>query len=109
MTMQIPQTRTRRPDLPAAWSAYLRNRKAPPALDAAIERPRRRCWREQRDDGHWVFELEADATIPAEYVLLQHYLGERRAGAAKRSIAAISGDARAQHGGWPLFTAEHST
>ena len=32
--------------------------------------------RQQRDDGHWVFELEADATIPAEYVLLRHYLGE---------------------------------
>ena len=31
----------------------------------------------QRDDGHWVFELEADATIPAEYVLLRHYLGNR--------------------------------
>ena len=31
---------------------------------------------EQRPDGHWVFELEADATIPAEYVLLRHYLGE---------------------------------
>ncbi len=30
----------------------------------------------QRPDGHWVFELEADATIPAEYVLLRHYLGE---------------------------------
>ena len=30
----------------------------------------------QRADGHWVFELEADATIPAEYVLLRHYLGE---------------------------------
>ena len=30
----------------------------------------------QRADGHWVYELEADATIPAEYVLLTHYLGE---------------------------------
>ena len=30
----------------------------------------------QRADGHWVFELEADATIPAEYVLLEHFLGE---------------------------------
>src|ERR1700716_2519517 len=27
-------------------------------------------------DGHWVFELEADCTIPSEYVLLRHYLGE---------------------------------
>ncbi|MFX4975022.1 hypothetical protein ABTB64_19525, partial [Acinetobacter baumannii] len=32
----------------------------------------------QNADGHWVFELEADATIPAEYVLLRHYLGEPR-------------------------------
>src|SRR5262249_54974954 len=31
----------------------------------------------QQPDGHWVFELEVDATIPAEYILLKHYLGER--------------------------------
>ena len=24
----------------------------------------------QKGDGHWVFELEADVTIPAEYILL---------------------------------------
>src|SRR5262249_29277906 len=30
----------------------------------------------QKPDGHWCFELEADATIPAEYVLLRHYLAE---------------------------------
>ncbi len=30
--------------------------------------------RRQRGNGHWVFELEADATIPAEYVLLEHYM-----------------------------------
>ena len=30
----------------------------------------------QKADGHWVFELEADATIPSEYVLLHHFLGE---------------------------------
>ena len=28
----------------------------------------------QNSDGHWVFELEADATIPAEYILLEHFL-----------------------------------
>jgi squalene-hopene/tetraprenyl-beta-curcumene cyclase len=31
----------------------------------------------QQRDGHWVFELEADATIPAEYVLLRHFRGEQ--------------------------------
>ena len=47
----------------------------------------------QRPDGHWVFELEADATIPAEYVLLRHYLGEpvdAALEARSRSICAAS-------------------
>ena len=30
----------------------------------------------RQGDGHWVFELEADSTIPSEYVLLRHYLAE---------------------------------
>ena len=34
----------------------------------------------QKPDGHWVFELEADATIPAEYVLLEHFLDRIDAG-----------------------------
>ena len=33
---------------------------------------------DQQPDGHWVFELEADATIPAEYVLMVHYFAETR-------------------------------
>ena len=38
------------------------------AADALIRR--------QKPDGHFVFELEADATIPAEYVLLEHFLAQ---------------------------------
>ena len=45
-------------------------------MSRASRRRRRRSSDLQRPDGHWVFELEADATIPAEYVLLRHYLGE---------------------------------
>src|SRR5437870_10558299 len=30
----------------------------------------------QRPDGDWCFELEADCTIPAEYILMMHYMGE---------------------------------
>jgi squalene-hopene/tetraprenyl-beta-curcumene cyclase len=51
-----------------------------------------------------VFELEADATIPAEYLLLRHYLGEpddleleRKIGVYLRRIQS------AEHDGWPLF------
>ncbi|SDV49906.1 squalene--hopene cyclase [Chitinasiproducens palmae] len=56
----------------------------------------------QRDDGHWVFELEADATIPAEYVLLTHHLGETPDLAREASIAAYLRRTQAEHGGWPL-------
>jgi squalene-hopene/tetraprenyl-beta-curcumene cyclase len=56
----------------------------------------------QRPDGHWVFELEADATIPAEYVLLEHFLGEIDQ-ALDDKIAAYLRAGQAEHGGWPLY------
>ena len=48
-------------------------------VDAAIEDVRAEMNTLQRPDGHWVFELEADATIPAEYILLRHFLAESEA------------------------------
>ncbi|MDP6120966.1 MAG: squalene--hopene cyclase, partial [Rhodospirillales bacterium] len=30
----------------------------------------------QAKDGHWAFELEADVTIPSEYIMLNHFLDE---------------------------------
>jgi squalene-hopene/tetraprenyl-beta-curcumene cyclase len=38
-------------------------------------------------DGHICFELEADSTIPAEYVLLRHYLAEPVDAALEAKIA----------------------
>jgi len=76
----------------------------PDALDAAVARAADALRRLQRPDGHWVFELEADATIPAEYLLLRHFLGEpvdtdleARIGRYLRRIQ----DAR--HDGWGLY------
>jgi len=57
----------------------------------------------QQADGHWVFELEADATIPAEYILLRHYLGEHIDHALEAKIAAYLRRRQGPHGGWPLF------
>src|SRR5476651_1553225 len=57
----------------------------------------------QRPDGHWVFELEADATIPAEYVLLRHYLGEPVNAPLEAKIAVYLRRIQGAHGGWPLF------
>ena len=45
-------------------------------VDALVARATDALLKAQQPDGHWVFELEADATIPAEFVLLKHYLGE---------------------------------
>ncbi len=56
----------------------------------------------QHEDGHWLFELEADATIPAEYVLLEHYL-DRIDPALERKIGVYLREHQGAHGGWPLF------
>ena len=57
----------------------------------------------QRADGHFLFELEADATIPAEYVLLRHYLGEPVDAALESKNRRLSAPHPGRHGGWPLF------
>ncbi|HEV2652691.1 MAG TPA: squalene--hopene cyclase [Rhizomicrobium sp.] len=57
----------------------------------------------QRDDGHWVFELEADATIPSEYVLLVHYLAEEPNLELERKIGNYLRRIQSDHGGWPLY------
>jgi squalene-hopene/tetraprenyl-beta-curcumene cyclase len=75
-------------------------------LDETIERAHASLASEQRPDGHFVYELEADATIPAEYVLLEHFLDriepelERKIGVYLRRI---QGNSATNPGGWPLF------
>ena len=71
-------------------------------LDKAIAEAAAALKALQKADGHWVFELEADATIPAEYVMLGHYLGEIDA-ATYAKIAVYLRDNQAGHGGWALY------
>jgi squalene-hopene/tetraprenyl-beta-curcumene cyclase len=72
-------------------------------LSHSIERATQALLARQRPDGHWVFELEADATIPAEYVLLRHFLGEPVDAALEQKIAVYLRRIQGAHGGWPLF------
>ena len=58
---------------------------------------------QQKPDGHWVYELEADATIPAEYVLLVHYLAEMPNLELERKIGVYLRRIQGAHGGWPLY------
>jgi squalene-hopene/tetraprenyl-beta-curcumene cyclase len=57
----------------------------------------------RQSDGHWVFELEADATIPSEYVLLRHYRGEPVDSVLEQKIAIYLRRIQSVHGGWALF------
>ncbi|MDE2230322.1 MAG: squalene--hopene cyclase [Alphaproteobacteria bacterium] len=80
-----------------------RARAAPTSgLDQAVERAAAALRGDQRADGHWCYELEADATIPAEYMLLQHYLGEID-DELQRDFAVYLRATQGEHGGWPLF------
>ena len=45
-------------------------------LDTAISRAEEHILSLQDQDGFWVFELEADCTIPSEYIMMMHYLDD---------------------------------
>ncbi len=56
----------------------------------------------QEQDGHWCYPLEADATIPSEFILLGHFLDEIDQ-ALDEKIAVYLRRGQAAHGGWPLY------
>ena len=56
----------------------------------------------QKSDGHWVFDLEADVTIPAEYIMLNHYLDEREP-EVEAQLADYIRSIQGEHGGWAPF------
>jgi squalene-hopene/tetraprenyl-beta-curcumene cyclase len=71
-------------------------------LESAIARARDELIRLQRPDGCWEFELEADCTIPAEYIMMMHFLGELDP-ALEAKLAAYLRQRQAGYGGWPLY------
>ncbi len=82
-----------------------RNGLSPAKLETSIEAAAAALVSRQREDGHWSFEFEADATIPAEYILLTHYLGEEPDLAREAKIGNYLRRIQGKHGGWPLFHA----
>jgi squalene-hopene/tetraprenyl-beta-curcumene cyclase len=72
-------------------------------VDAAVVRATDALLKLQHADGHWCFELEADCTIPAEYVLFVHYLGETPDLELERKIGVYLRRIQGEHGGWPLY------
>ena len=53
-------------------------------------------------DGCFVYELEADVTIPSEYILLMHFIGKIDLKLEKKITKYII-TKQNKEGGWPLF------
>src|SRR5580693_3772110 len=73
-------------------------------LDRAIASARDAMLGRQADEGYWLFELEADCTIPAEYIMMMHFLDEIDAG-LETKLAAYLRAHQMSNGGWPLYQA----
>jgi len=82
--------------------AALSSRVRVPGLDEAVLRASESLLALQHADGNWAFQLEADTTIPSEYILLQHYLGRIEPELQAR-IARYIRARQGVDGGWPLF------
>jgi squalene-hopene/tetraprenyl-beta-curcumene cyclase len=83
-------------------SHSLRRHREGSLLDSAIDAGRDALLQLQNAKGYWLFELEADCTIPAEYILMMHFLEEIDA-PLEAKIATHLRARQAEHGGWPLY------
>jgi squalene-hopene/tetraprenyl-beta-curcumene cyclase len=72
-------------------------------LDSSIKSAKNKLHEQQHNDGHWVYELEADCTIPAEYILMNHFAGEID-DKIEEKIAAYLRAQQNEEGGWSLYT-----
>ncbi|WP_405045049.1 squalene--hopene cyclase [Paraburkholderia sp.] len=73
-------------------------------LDAAIVRGRDALARRQAPDGSWCFELESDATITAEYILMMHFMGKIDTVRQEKMARYLRAIQRLEtHGAWDLY------
>ena len=71
-------------------------------LDSAINRALSSIVEQQDPKGFWCYELETDVTIPSEYIMMMHYLGD----IDKKIQGKLANYIRKKQqgdGGWPLY------
>ncbi|MDX1514926.1 MAG: squalene--hopene cyclase, partial [Gammaproteobacteria bacterium] len=71
-------------------------------LDAVIGRALKSLLSEQFPDGYWCYEFEADCTIPAEFILMMHFMDDVDE-ALESKIAVYLRSRQGEDGGWPLY------
>ena len=73
------------------------------SLDKAISQAQSALLELQDSQGYWVFELEADCTIPSEYIMMMHYLDDIDEN-LQAKIAVYLRSRQSEDGSYPLFT-----
>lgn len=71
-------------------------------LNKAISKAQNALLNLQDEQGFWVFELEADCTIPAEYIIMMNYIGEIDE-ALQAKIAVYLRSHQSEDGSYPLY------
>ena len=71
-------------------------------IENIISHCKKKLINDQKKDGHWVYDLEADTTIPSEYILMNHFLGIKESSLEKKLAKYIKKEQNPD-GGWPLF------
>ncbi|MCP4407238.1 MAG: squalene--hopene cyclase [Gammaproteobacteria bacterium] len=72
-------------------------------LEAAIDRAKNALLSLQQPQGYWAFELEADCTIPAEYIMMMHYMDEIDHQLQQKIAVYLRARQQRSTGGWPLY------
>jgi squalene-hopene/tetraprenyl-beta-curcumene cyclase len=94
-----PPATSNRPELIAHSLARVKDLSP---LERSIAAAREALIAQQHAQGYWLFELEADCTIPAEYILMMHFLAEIDV-ALEAKLAAHLRAQQGTHGGWALY------
>ncbi|MBT3336208.1 MAG: squalene--hopene cyclase, partial [Methylococcales bacterium] len=72
-------------------------------LDFAINAAQTELTNLQTDQGYWHFELEADCSITADYILMMHYFGEEN-DSLQEQMATYLRARQTENGSYSLFT-----
>lgn len=72
-------------------------------LDDAINKAQDKLLSLQHQDGYWWFELECDCTIPAEYIMMMHYLDDID-DSLQAKMAVYLRSKQSEDGSYPLYT-----
>ncbi|CAH0392768.1 unnamed protein product [Bemisia tabaci] len=74
------------------------------SLNRTITRATEALLHDQKPDGHWIYELETDAAITAQYLLYFHYFGETPDPILEQNLANYLRRTQLPTGGWALHT-----